>query len=234
MIHKLVSSKAILAKTYRDFRVKNSTTFLGEGIEWIGELMEIIGCNGNYEFFETDVFVEDYKAIIPCPTELVLGVTRNGFKCWLNDGFNLKEKFVDAELLNLYPTNLEGYARTRMSPDNSAYQIKGNFFHFTFEHGWVKVYGEKISTDEDGYPCVPSNIEVKEALTWGLMMHMLGTGTYEHPVFKFADAEARWNKWYPKAQNALKMPSVERYTLFKNHVQSLLPFVNREAFLYNQ
>ena len=230
MVYKQVSCRTILAKVYRDFRVKDSSALLDDSIEWIGEAIEIIGCGGSYVRDNADSHVTDYRTILPCPVECLLGITYKGKRLLLNDGLRIKNLVKDS-VLQTFPEMKEYCCAPSCS--TNFYQLNGKCIITSFKEGDIKIYYEKISVDDDGFPCVPDDAEVKNAISWYVMRGLLGAG-YTHPVFDWKTTDALWEKHYPRAQNRIKMPNRDRYSKFKDHMVSLLPYISREDSLFGQ
>lgn len=89
------------------------------------------------------------------------------------------------------------------------YNLNPGVIETSFEHGTIHLTYTGAVSDENGLPLIPDVYEFKEALAWNIMMKLLAGG-YEHPVFKYADAEIRWLMFKREARNKVKMPSIDR------------------------
>ena len=202
MVYKSISSKALIAKIYRDFKPNNSS-WVNDAIEWMGEAIECI--NAFHGFIETSECknVIDYRVKLPCDLEQLLGVTHNGNKLQRTGAIKSKRHCTPNHPLN-----------NSICSTTESYSLNPNYIHCSFQTGTIVIYYLGIDTDEDGFPNIPDNYHVKEAITWYIISRMLLRG-FKHPVVSYEMADSKWIMNYPKAQNACKFPDIDAQDLFK-------------------
>jgi hypothetical protein len=79
MVYKNISSKAVLAKIYRDFKPGYSG-WEADAIEWIGEALDYIGCCSGFEMHSEDAQVKNHRAALPANFYTLRGVDYLGEK----------------------------------------------------------------------------------------------------------------------------------------------------------
>ncbi len=216
--YKFVSGQVIITKLSRDFGIK-PTDWMADSVEWVAGAAQIIGCNTNIVIAKPiETYIEDYKAKMPCNAEVLIGVTYNRRRLPCRSGQNPE----DTRYLGHLPYCVDHY-----------YTKNGNYINTSFKEGKVRFHFLSVPLDEEGFPCIVDREKNKNAITWYLMMMLMGKG-YTHPIFDYSAAETRWNKYYPQAQNDIKMPSVERMQAFQeNHVE-LVPNLSRYDNYFNE
>lgn len=212
----LINCQTLLPKINRDFGIR-LTDWATDSIEWIAEAVEIIGCGGSLIKTHKVLTIEEFKHKLPCSVEAILGIKYKGERLPERNSINSTE----TDFLKTLPTCVDHY-----------YTINGNYINTSFETGSITVFYLTLSVDENGYPCIPDRVKVKNAITWYLMMMLMGKG-YKHPVFDYSACEQRWNKYYPQAQNDLKFHSLDRAWALKDARMNLVPNISREEEFFN-
>lgn len=241
---KTVSSKEIIARVKRDFHVKHSG-WEYDALEWIGDGLEIIGAEPVYEKCHNGFKVSDHRLKVPCPVDYISEVrvihnrddwdySTNMIRdckessiriACINGNRKHKHLFVDPNAAVLSP-GLPLISDTNMYA-HEWYELGLNYLRFSFRHGKVIIVYEGIPLDEEGFPCVVDDIKVKNALAWYILRGLLLRG-YKHPVINFDKADAEWTKFYPQAQNSVKMPTPDEMAFFKSNFTDLCRGITRE------
>lgn len=200
MVYKTCSVNRVIAKILRDFQPSH-TGWVSDAIEWIGEAVDTMKTGGTYGEKKKEVEIIDYRGKLPCDVEVLLGVSYQGQRLPRSGGLNHKN-LKDSCVATL-PECLS---------DN--YTLNPNYINTSFQEGCITLYYLGIDTDCDGYPMVVDDSIYHEALVWYVLMKMIGRG-FKHQIFTYADAEARWRRYYPQARNRCRMPDIDGYALFK-------------------
>lgn len=196
--YKLVSSNAIIAKIYRDFRPSNDE-WVGNAVEWIGEALESIGFFSGYEAYIWCLDVKEHRVKLPCALETISAIEYEGCKLHKKGGLNLRKK-----------CNVDLPVHIRES-----YRLNPNYIQTTFATGKIKVYGERVPVDKNGLPMIPDKIQFKEAITYYIMRQMM-LGGFKHQVLTLKDVMTLWEQGQIKAFNSGMFPSIEDYDKFKD------------------
>lgn len=218
MIYRTVSSKRIISKVYRDFKPSNSN-WIVDAIEWIGEAIDVIKCYPALVQKTEEVKVTGYRARIPCDLEVMLGVEYNNMRLPRSGGINIQD-YQCSCLDNL-----------TCSPDES-YILNPNYIQTTFEEGCVKFHYKGIETDAEGFPTVPDNTIVQEAISWYIMRQMCLRG-FRHQTVDFGMANAMWEKYYPKAQNQGKDLDIDGYANLMKTTLGVIKSTNMVNEMFN-
>lgn len=200
MVYRTCSVNKIIAQIYRDYKPSNSN-FVGDAIEWIGDAIDIMKCAGGYGEQVKEVTISDYRGKLPCSIDVLLGISHNGFRLPRNGGLNHRN--LKTSKVHTFPDCL-----------TESYTLNPNYANTSFKEGCIFVYYLGIETDCDGSPVVIDDAIYREALSWYVLMKMLGRG-FKHQVFTYVDAETRWKKTYRQAQNRCRMPDIDGYETFK-------------------
>jgi len=206
-VYKFVSSKEVIAATIRRFGLKSSESVV-KAIESIGEGLLLMGSPNSYVTTSSMVTVSEYKGKLPCNLKLVMAMQHNNFRLPRNNGDDMGINYSEINELDI--------------EKGEWYYLNGNYFQTSFESGEVRVYYKAIAVDCDGFPLVPDNQKVKEALTWRINMDILSTGE-KHPVFTFKDAESRWEIHMQRGRNSMNIMDVDDMERFKEMWVGIVP-----------
>lgn len=220
----LVSSHSVIGKFIRDFDPQN-LTFEIDAITWIAEALDIMKLAPASIQKLAKITIDNHKTKIPCDVDEILGIR----VCEIND------KPLNGLRMDEYNGQMPIEKVSDIIPNEyyTFYQVKGNFIHFKFEKGKADIYYIGIPVDDCGYPLVPDDTEVTNAITWYILMKWLARGN-KHQVFTYVDAEARWTKTYPSAQNSVKMPTPQRMAKVLRNWTQLIPRINRHEDYFTE
>lgn len=197
-----VSCKAILGDVSRRFQIQNSE-YLSGGLESIGHGLETIGIFSGYETKHIECIVNDFKTKIPCSVHLIQSIqTKNGQRLHPLDAIGANRSSTGSNSVTPSNINLNWYT------------FNPNYIQTGFEKGTIIVNADCIPLDCDGFPLVPDDPAVREALVWRVLMDVLSRG-YKHPSFTFKDAFQFWELYYPRAQNSLISLPIEGMERFR-------------------
>jgi hypothetical protein len=213
MIYKSISSKALIAKIYRDFKPNNSS-WVNDAIEWMGEAIACI--NAFHGFIDTSkcINIVDYRGKLPCDLEQLQGITYCGKKLERTGGIKSKRHCKSSHFLH-----------NTICCNVNSYSLNPNYIHTSFKEGEIIVYYLGLDVDNDGFPNIPDNFFVKEAISWYIISRMLLRG-FKHPVVNYEMADTKWIIFYPRAQNACKFPDIDGQDLFKRTYLGLARDIN--------
>lgn len=214
-VHKLISSDVILAKVYRDFKPSNDE-WVTNAIEWMGEGLEFIGYFAGYEAYTWCIKVKENRARVPCAAETIEGIEYMNCRLPKKGGINMMKKCnVDLPIHR-----------------GESYRLNTSYIQTTFEKGDIKVYGTRVPVDCNGFPMIPANIEVKEALTYYVLRQMM-LGGFKHQVLSFTEVDALWERGRSRGFNSAMYPSIEDYAKFKDSWNNVIIDVNKEHKFFN-
>ena len=198
--YKLLHTQNIIAKVARDFKIINSS-WTYDAVEWIGEAIEAMGVYETLSPCSVNITIHSHKTRIPCNLDQLRGIVyRNRRLPNISD----VDTFKDYEPLRNLDTCTQNW-----------YSTNPQYIETSFEKGDITIHFLSIPVDEKGFPMVVDNYFVREGISFYILMKTLGQG-YKHPVFKYPDAEERWENLMVKAINDMKMPNEDEMALFAN------------------
>ncbi len=114
------------------------------------------------------------------------------------------------------------------------YKLVGNTIQSSLEEGDLTVFFLYYEVDEDGVITIPDNEALKTALYWYNLMMMIGAG-FQHPIFKYSDAESRWLSYRSQAINSLRNWNPDRVEAFSKMWVKLMPptSYSHDTFMLN-
>lgn len=256
MVYKQVSAKAVLGKFYSRFRVAEAGWEIS-ALEWIGEVLDRLGNVCMFENRAKTVEILNHRGTLPCDLYALQAVEYEG----MHLPYGLDVLIADRSTAAVTPDNevidtasvilrtdvdgsltdqSTGYfkevRKVRSFPQTAhSYQINPNYILTTFESGFVKLHYLGFALDKDGFPMIPDNPYVHEAMMWFILMNLIAGG-YQHPIFGYEASEARYLDNFVRAQNDMMMPSPDKFASIKNSWLRMVPNMSMETqfFLNNE
>jgi hypothetical protein len=246
MNYKFISTQEVIGKVYRDLKPTDSS-WTYDAVEWIGEALDFIGYHGIFDHKVEEVTVADFRADLPCDLYSLTQVEYNGQALV----YGTDTAGYDTSRTTAATPNTQGTVQTsavfetqpndnptapnftlRTTSNNRAgsdyYYVNVGKLVTSFEDGTVKLHYTAYPTDGDGFPMVPDNIYVKQALEWYIIRQMM-MGGYMHPVFNWQVADQKWGHYCVAAQNDLAFPSIDKMETMKNMFVRMVPNMNAHA-----
>jgi hypothetical protein len=252
MIYKSVSSKAVIAKVFRDLK-PTTDTWVIDAVEWIGEALEFIGYIGGLERKALTLKVKNHRALLPCELVDILQVEYQGSALPYGTdttGFDLPNAkrttspspyspgsittaAVFKTKANEHPSGADTFKEQKEVTSSGYgggdyYVINPDYLQTSFEKGDVKVHFSSYPICKDGFPKVPDNIYYKQALEWYVIRQML-MGGYSHPFINWQVADQKWGHYCVAAQNDAAYPSIDKMESFKNMWVRMIPNINAHS-----
>jgi hypothetical protein len=231
-IHKKASAKTIIAAIYMRLKPSNSS-WVNEAIEDIGWAIQGIGYHAGFINKATEppyLRIANNRLEIPCDVERILHVEKllpeNETEAVLNpDGttdyeYSSNKKYRGVRLrLGSDTSGLSLGERTPrttlIEPNSEYYLINSNYLITSFTEGLIKLHYIGFDTDKDGLPKVIDDFNYKEAVIWFCIRNMILKG-YNNPNINFQYADAKWEEYRYKAENAVKMMGIDGAERFRN------------------
>ncbi len=188
MIYNNVSIKTLLSYIKGSFNF-NDDAWKTDCIEYIGWGLEFLGSSPFFEKTHKNIEIKSYRGALPTNLNTIIEIQYCGQKLSLNRS----NDFLDS-----YGSNVNYY-------DGESAQLNPNWIHTSFETGTVTIFYFKLPTDDEGFPLIPDNPKVFEALNWWVIYKLLTGGHKHHTIKDWKEAYQMWNSLYPQAQNAAKI-----------------------------
>lgn len=246
MNYKFISTKEVIGKVFRDLKPKD-TSWTMDAVEWIGEALDFIGYHGAFEKKVDTLTVANHRAQFPCDLYQLIQVEYNGQALvfgtdtagYDTDRTTAATPATDgtvytSAVFETNPTdgNNEATFTNRTTSSNAYgtdyYLVNAGYIVTSFEAGDIKLHYTAYPVDGDGFPMVPDNIYVKQALEWYIIRQMM-MGGYVHPVFNWQVADQKWGHYCVAAGNDLAFPSIDKMETMKNMFVRMMPNMNAHA-----
>jgi len=194
-----VSIQRLLVNIEDTFNLNNES-WKSKAIETIGRGLEIIKVSSMFKKTSITKKLIGGKTSLPCDIKTLIQIEYEDCELIINNRRNfIKECANDLPCHHI-----------------ATGQLNGNILHTNIEQGEVVIYYLSIEVDEEGYPLIPDDPMVFEALEWYVIYKFLLAGNKHHTIKDHREARAMWEEYYPQARNSVKQPSVLQMTKFMN------------------
>lgn len=214
-----VSAGVAIAKVFRDLDV-DSQHWIYDGIEWIAEAIEFIGCVESYKHVGAALEVLNYCAQLPIDFHVLTSIMYGGSEATLDDFAEVAKLPMNQSEGLVHPGTHSEIATAGVFPNNNDinYQINDGYIYTSFETGVIGMTYYAIPLDTDGWPRIPDHVSVREAIFWYIVQKMMLKG-FKHPdpEIRYTFAHQQWLKYCSQARGALAMPDMPRMQNFMRH-----------------
>lgn len=232
-IEKKVSSAAILAKINR--LKPGDSNWQADAMENIGDAIQAIGYHCGFEEkatpYNVPVEVVGHRAELPCDYERVLFVEEllaspTSTNAMDAEGNNITTDETD--------TCLKGYWLPRgtdrglkslahkdakrtiaVTPTTNYYNLQGDWIVTGFETCKIRIHYMGYPVDSEGLPLIVDDFDYKTCVYWYVISNMILAG-YKFNELNWQIANAQFEKYLPKAQNSVKMLTLDQMEAFAN------------------
>ena len=126
-------------------------------------------------------------------------------------------------------TNFTGVPKTDVT--EAYYTINSPYIDTSLKNGWAMIAYKAVPLDCDGYPMIPDDEDVKEAIYWYIEMKTL------YPKWKnghirdavYTNAYTQWGKKKIASYSNIMMPSPDELETIKNAWVRLIPKMNEHV-----
>ena len=205
---KLTTSARFIGELLDDLNL-SSGDYIDRLYAWIEYGLGMMNLAKYYTLKSTPVDIINHRGILPCDAQFIHSL-------WTMDlgASDIRGlRYVQVSTSHLAGKQLKGYPIS-----NNKISIDGYYIHSDAPKGKVIIVYRAIPRDDNGYPMIPDNPFVFEALNFYIIYRLALRGI-EHPIIKFKDALQLWNDAYPRASNDVNWmtPSeYEEFTMFWN------------------
>ena len=121
-------------------------------------------------------------------------------------------------------------------PDNATYRINNDYIFTNYKEGCIFLAYRAFPVDEDeGFPLIPSNTKYKKAVAAYVRMmidyNMWRKGDIGKDVYD--DAQTNWCWYVGAAQNAARIPTLDKMESIKNQQKLVVNRFHHENFFRN-
>lgn len=187
-----ISSKRFIAEVLEDISL-NSPDYMDRIYAWIEYGLGQMGMSKYYKFKSEVIEIDNHRGILPCDIKFIHSFWAKGSGGCGCGTSGLTNIFISDN--PMVGKDLQGYPRS-----NARINIDGYHVHSDIRKDKFLLLYKGVPKDKEGYPEVPDNPFVFEALTFYIIYRLALKGI-EHPIIKMGDALQRWEKLYPRASN---------------------------------
>lgn len=191
MIYNYVSAKYVFHLLIDEFGVE-SGDWVERANEWVAIAMGKIGVYPTLQLTYEDIEVENYIAKLPCHTKALEGISHNG------------ERLYNAETINA-TTHCDSYVDSEKSYTFSSIGV----ITLPFEEGTIRVHYKTLPLDCDGFPLIPDDEWVIEAIQWYILRNLFNRG-FKHETLSIKDAYSNWERFRKKARSSVYAPDKDQ------------------------
>ena len=219
MTRRNVSAGVAIAKVFRDLDV-DSEHWIVDGIEWMAEAIEFIGCVEAYVHKGVLLEVYNYNAQLPIDYMVPTGFFFAGEDATVDDFKDLAKLPLEISEGTLHHATHPELATSGVFPNSNdvSYQINDGYIYTSFEQGVMGFTYYAMPLDSEGWPRIPDHVSVMEAIFWYIVQKMMLKG-FKHPDsnINYMFAHQQWLKYCTQARGALAMPDIPRMQNFMKH-----------------
>lgn len=205
---KLISSKKFIGQTLENSPIDISD-FIRSIYDWIECALGQIGLVKYYPLTHKVIDIKSHKGELPCDYNFVHSAwIRNN--CGCTGGWSY---------LNLTGSPFIGNCLDLYTKAGNKGSLEGNYIHTDIDNGKILLVYRAVPQDDEGYPMIPDNAFLTEALNY-YIIHRLALKGIEHPIIKFNVAYEMWERLYPRAGNDIEwfsLPELEEFTRMWNN-----------------
>jgi hypothetical protein len=223
MIYSNTSIKEVISKVYRDLDVQAEDRW-ADMIEWAGEALDHMGSYHQYLKVKCMLPVKERRAKLPCGFHKLIDIAHNGAPMKVLTGtfdHNLCDSALDPDLRR--------YETPADRGDVSGFSINPGYINVNFDEGEVAIAFLSIPVDEEGFPLVPDDVSVREAVFRYIAMKLYYPRALagKIPQGMFQQMEYKWQWYCSQARAAMNMPDLKTMESIKDTFTSLIPHIHK-------
>lgn len=205
---KLITSARFIGELIDDLDISTSS-YVNRFYSWIEYGLGMMDLSKYYSLQSRVVEIDNHRGELPCDAKFIHSIWTQGSGD-IQTSNNYGMAYLQTGSSPLIGKNFKGYpvANTRISVD-------GYYINSDVKKAKVLVVYRGIPRDRDGYPMVPDNPLVFEALMYYIIYRLALRGV-SHPVIDFNTALMMWERLYPRASNDVNWFTPSEYEEFTN------------------
>ncbi len=202
------SCKSLLSDLDDDFQIPTNDWFY-KAINWIDRGLGIMSLHETRHPCTKNITIEGNKGLLPCSVNSIMFFSRCGYYYRIKSDFTLESQCGCPDEL------------TYNQEETYSVIVNESYVQTKFETGDINVHFYGTPVDDEGYPMIIDDPEVTEALNWFIIYKLMTSG-YKHPVIQdWRIAKQQWEIHYPRAQNKVDFPSIQRANELVNNFTTI-------------
>lgn len=184
------------------------------------ECIRLLGAPSAYDKLVEKIKITDYKGALPANLLHINGVRyRDCENCDFESALALREA------TNVFHTGTECNDCNDGKPAGElTYIVQNNVIITSVQDGWAEIAFDGIVTDKEGFPMIPDEQPVINAIRyyiiWSYLEDIMHTGKL--PQYSFNYYEQKKLFYMASAANSLQMPSVDKMESMSNALNRIL------------
>jgi len=237
-----ISVKTIIAKLYRDLRIKEEEDFT-DIIEHCAEALDFIHVYPQYTNKPAIVTIKNYKGELPCDYIGMDILEYNGNNLRYSTNSFGPQTNTSNYYLTPYSYNQKKIENAVfVDPKNINYffngesvKLENGYVKTSFKEGIINIRYMAMIIDEEGYPMVPDHVSFKEALYWYCTYKYLYPKALNGEISGqfYSDAYAKWEHYCNQSGAEAMMPDLDTLENIKRNFIRLKPNVLQADTFYN-
>ena len=205
MINKLITTRQFIGRVLTVLGL-DTTAYAHMFPQMIEDAIGIIGIPDYYVTKYAYIPIVQHKGQLPCDIE-------HTHSFWV--GKHNCEETSAKNLCRLVIRNNPLIGKMIKAPihDKAYGTTNGRFIETSFDKGTVILVYKGMPCDNEGFPLVPDNPDLLQALEYYVIMRLALIG-YKHPIIDYSSAYQLWEKHYPRAGNSVNWMNLEEYQEF--------------------
>lgn len=203
-----VSLKQVIAEVFRVFDSEDIP--FAALVEEAADALLFIGSFNYTEDKTVTLDICDYNAKIPCDIIYINQVKKD-------NGVPMKAATDSFHLLNQNSPDL-------FTKSEYVYTINVDHIFTSFEEGIIHINYRALAVDEEGYPMIPSDVTIRNAvkyhLMWTIGQRLFYKGKITESVYR--DIEQNRNWYMASAQSKINIPSHDQMESLANQFTRLI------------
>lgn len=213
MLIKYISIKQTVGRFFKELGI-DETSYINDIPQWVEDAIHIMGIPNYYVYKFQKIKITQNKGVIPCDIE-------NLHSIYITNDFTGKFNVNNSNRLFIRNAPLIGNGLSTPICNTSYATINGNFIHTSFYEGFIYCVYTGIPLDCDGFPLVPKDAKLNEALQYYFINRMSLSG-YKHPILDWKTSFQLWEKTYPEARNSVNWMDLQDYQDFTEMWNNIL------------
>lgn len=205
MLINYINVKHIIGRFLKELSI-DDTNYVDDIPQWVEDAIGIMNINNYYVNKYSIKQVTNSKTSLPCDIEHLYGI-------WVSTDLEQACNITNLRRLFIRNSPLFGHGISTPHHEAAYGTINLSILHTSFQTGYVYFVYKGLPLDKDGFPLVPKNSYIQEALQYWFIYKMSLSG-YKHPVISREEAYQKWNILYPQAANDINWMDLQEYQEF--------------------
>ncbi len=203
--------------------ITNELTY-DQAAEWAIDAIKLIGAPLSFLKQKTNpIKLENHKAALPANLLQIRGIRY----IWDKELFENDNMLSDAMTYAQDVYHYQDECNTDLSHvgcEEFTYNVQNGVIYTSPAEGYIQIAYDALAVDDDGYPLIPDNEKVKQALEYYIIFKYLEglwtMGKITDKVFNFYDQKKCW--YMGAAQSSMQLSGIDHLETLGNVINRLI------------